>query len=221
MIQAKNLHKVYNHKFKQLEVLKGVDLSIRKDETLSIVGPSGAGKSTLLHLLAGLDLPTKGSVLINGVDIYSLSYDALAILRNKKIGFVFQFYHLFSEFSALENVFIPALINKKLSQKDAQRKAKDLLDMLGLGKRLDHRPAELSGGEQQRVVIARALVNDPEILFCDEPTGNLDSEAGGEIINILSRLNEEKHTTLVLVTHNEKLAQFCQRRVYLKDGQIN
>lgn len=220
VIEAKNLHKVYNHKFKRLQVLKNISFNVKKNEIVCIVGPSGAGKSTLLHLLAGLDSPSQGNVLIGGIDIYRLSYDRLAVLRNEKIGFVFQFYHLFAEFSALENVLLPAVVNAKIDRHKAQKRARELLSILGLRQRLNHKPNELSGGEQQRVVIARALINEPEILFCDEPTGNLDSETGMHIMDILFHLNKEKHMTQVLVTHNERLAQSSGRIIYLEDGQI-
>lgn len=220
MIEAKNLHKIYNSKLSKLEVLKGVSLNIKKNDLIGIVGPSGAGKSTLMHLLGGLDLPTKGNVFIDGVDIYKLPSDALSALRNRKIGFVFQFYHLFAEFSALENVLLPAIINSKVSIKSARQEAKFLLELMGLGRRLTHRPYELSGGEQQRVAIARALINSPEILFCDEPTGNLDSEAGRQIIEMLLTLRKEKNMTQVLVTHNEEIAKICDKVIHLKDGQL-
>ncbi|MDP1852764.1 MAG: ABC transporter ATP-binding protein [Candidatus Omnitrophota bacterium] len=220
MIEVKNLHKIYNHKFSRLEVLKGINLTIKKSEVLGVVGPSGAGKSTLLHLLGGLDNPTSGRVFIDGVDIYKLSGDALAALRNKRIGFVFQFYHLFPEFTALENVLLPGVVNGASDKKVAKKRAEGLLEILGLSRRLNHKPSELSGGEQQRVAIARALVNEPEILFCDEPTGNLDSETGKQILVILLGLQKEKKMTQVLVTHNEEIARSCDRVIHLRDGQI-
>lgn len=220
MIEARDLHKVYNHEFSRLEVLKGINLSIKKKEAVAIIGPSGAGKSTLLHLLGGLDFPTKGSVFIDGTDIARLPADALCALRNKKIGFVFQFYHLFGDFSALENVLLPAVINPGADKEGLKARARDILGLVGLSRRLAHKPSELSGGEQQRVAIARALINGPEILLCDEPTGNLDSETGKDIIDILIKLNKESEMTQVIVTHNEEIAKNCDRIIHLKDGQI-
>ncbi|MEK6715570.1 MAG: ABC transporter ATP-binding protein [Candidatus Omnitrophota bacterium] len=220
VIEARNLSKVYNHNFKELTVLKCIELKIKKNEILGIVGPSGAGKSTLLHLLGGLDEPTSGSVFIDGVDIYKLSDDELSVLRNKKIGFVFQFYHLFAEFSAFENVLLPAVVRGRGNKKILEKRAKELLGLLGLSERLTHRPAELSGGEQQRVAIARSLINEPDILFCDEPTGNLDSETGAQILDTLFRLNKERGTTQVIVTHNEEIAKACNRIIHIKDGEI-
>lgn len=220
VIEARNLSKVYNHNFKELTVLKGIELKIKKNEILGIVGPSGAGKSTLLHLLGGLDYPTSGSVFIDGVDIYKLSDDELSVLRNKKIGFVFQFYHLFAEFSAFENVLLPAVVRGRGNKKTLKKRAKELLGLLGLSQRLTHRPTELSGGEQQRVAIARSLINEPDILFCDEPTGNLDSETGAQILDTLFRLNKERGTTQVIVTHNEEIAKACNRIIHIKDGEI-
>ena len=220
ILEARNLYKTYNHQFKKLSVLRDIKLSIKKNEVVCIMGPSGAGKSTLLHLLGGLDSPSRGDVFIDGENIYKLHPDKLAALRNSKIGFVFQFYHLFSEFNALENVLLPAIINKDFSLREADKKARGLLIAVGLGKRLNHKPNQLSGGEQQRVVIARALINDPEILFCDEPTGNLDSETGRCILDVLIRLNKEKAMTQVLVTHNRQISQVCSRIINIKDGEI-
>jgi len=220
MLIAKNLHKIYNNGAKKLHVLKGIDLEIEKGEILSIFGPSGAGKSTLLNLLAGLDIPSKGEVYINGKDIYKLPEDNRAFLRNKTIGFIFQFYHLFSEFSALENIMLPGLVNGWKHRGDIRDRATNLLRELGLEERLNHKPSELSGGEQQRVAIARALMNEPEIVFCDEPTGNLDSKTSEEIVNLIIRLNKMKSQTFVIVTHEEFIAKMAHKILHIRDGKI-
>jgi len=221
LLVADNIQKSYGSQNKKLHVLKGINLHIEKGDALAIVGPSGAGKSTLLHVLGGLDEPDDGQVLIDGSDIYKYSDKKRAKLRNKDIGFVFQFYHLLPEFSALENVVLPALIREDTSQiKRFEPRGCDLLKMVGLLDRKTHKPSELSGGEQQRVAIARALMNDPQIIFCDEPTGNLDSASGQNILNILLKLNQEVKTTLVLVTHDEKIAQLADKVIELVDGII-
>lgn len=220
MIEAKGLRKSYINGAKRLEVLKGVDLRAERAQVTAILGPSGAGKSTLLHLLGGLDSPSAGGVFIDGINIYSLSDRERARLRNRKVGFVFQFYHLLSEFSALENVILPLWIRGD-NGKDAQKKGTDVLNVVGLGERLNHRPSQLSGGEQQRVAIARALINDPEVLLCDEPTGNLDSETGKNIIELLWDLNVRRKTTLIIVTHDAEIAKAAQKILHIKDGRIN
>jgi len=222
MLEAKNIHKVYRNGARELRVLKGIDLKIEKGKFVSILGPSGAGKSTLLHILGGLDEPTEGSVIFDNEDIYKLGDRKRAGLRNKKIGFVFQFYHLLPEFCALENVMLPALMNQEPRTRNLEPKARavELLKLVGLGDRLNHRPGELSGGEQQRTAIARALVNEPELLLCDEPTGNLDSAAGQGIIELLHKLNREKKTTIVVVTHEEAIAEKADKVVNIKDGEI-
>ncbi|MCX5657186.1 MAG: ABC transporter ATP-binding protein [Candidatus Omnitrophica bacterium] len=220
MLEAKNLHKVYNNGQKFLEVLKGVNLKIDKAEFISILGPSGAGKSTLLNLLGGLDLPTQGEVYIEGINLYNLSEEARARIRNRKIGFVFQLYHLLPEFSAVENVYLPAAIKGFSNRDQSKGRASELLDILGLKERLNHKPNQLSGGEQQRVAIARALMNEPDILLCDEPTGNLDSRMGEDIVNLLFSLNREKKQTMIVVTHEKEIAERADHIINLKDGQI-
>ncbi|MCX8093911.1 MAG: ABC transporter ATP-binding protein [Candidatus Goldbacteria bacterium] len=203
----------------QLNVLKNINFEVNKGELLMLVGPSGAGKSTLLSIMGGISRPTTGKIILDDTDIYNLDDDKIASLRNKKMGFIFQFHHLLPEFSALENVIIPALIND-MRKRDAIEKAKKILITLGLGGRLNHRPSELSGGEQQRVAIARAIINDPDIVFADEPTGNLDKQNAELIHKIIVDLNKNFHQTFVIVTHNEKLASFGDRVIYIDDGEI-
>lgn len=222
MLEAKNLHKVYHNGNKQLRVLRGVDLSIEKGKLIAIVGPSGAGKSTLLHILGGLDNPTQGKVVFEGENIYSLSDSALCKIRNKNIGFVFQFYHLLSEFTVLENVLMPAMISRqsKVEIQEYRKKAVSLLQEAGLSERISHFPNQLSGGEQQRVAIVRALINSPSLLLCDEPTGNLDSKTGNEIISLIRELNAKNKMTVILVTHNTELAKIADQTYHLKDGLL-
>ena len=203
----------------RLPVLKGISLTIRRGELLTIVGPSGAGKSTLLHLLGGLDRPTGGQILVNGWAIDNLSDQALAQFRNRTIGFIFQFHHLLADFTAQENVMLPLLIGGR-SRADAAAKATELLKAVGLGERLIHHPGELSGGEQQRVAVARALALEPPILLADEPTGNLDTHTSDEVFGLLKSLCRTRNVTLVMVTHNEKLAGQADRIVKLVDGRI-
>ena len=216
MLRAEGVHKIYKDGKKDLQVLKGIDLETRNGEALAIQGPSGAGKSTLLHILGGLDRPSAGRVFLDDLDLYALRDNKRAQIRNRKIGFVFQFYHLLSEFTALENTLMPMLIRGH----DSRGKAKEILKELGLSKRLSHRPGELSGGEQQRVAIARSLVNDPELLLCDEPTGNLDSKMGKEILDILFDLNKKNNTTIVIVTHDGRIAKRANRILEMKDGRV-
>lgn len=217
MLQAKNIHKVYNAA-KELRVLKGVDLNIEEGRFIAVVGPSGAGKSTLLHILGGLDRPTEGSVIFEKEDIYSLSDRVLSNIRNGKIGFVFQFYHLLSEFSVLENVLMPALIAGGVHQEKARERAQEFLIQVGLSERVTHFPSELSGGERQRVAIVRGLINKPRLLLCDEPTGNLDSKTGEEIISLIKKINLENRMAVVLVTHNIELTKQADKVYHLKDG---
>ena len=215
MIQAKGIEK----SFGALKVLKGVDLSVSKAEVVSIMGASGAGKSTLLQILGSLSTPDAGSLVIDGIDVLKLGSKALAEFRNRKLGFVFQFHHLLPEFTALENVMIPAFIAGR-SRKDAQAEATALLADLGLAERLGHKPSELSGGEQQRVAIARALINRPAVLFADEPSGNLDSRTKTELHNLFFELRDKYQQTIVIVTHDPELAQMCDRSLFMVDGQF-
>jgi lipoprotein-releasing system ATP-binding protein len=215
MIIARGIHKSYNN----LNVLKGIDLEIKKGEVISIVGASGAGKTTLLHILGTLDRADTGSIEINNTVIHTLKDKELSRFRNKEIGFVFQFHYLLPEFTALENVCIPAYIAKTNSH-EAKQKAKDILTMLGLQDRLEHKPAELSGGEQQRVAVARALINNPSVVFADEPSGNLDSANAKELHNLFFTLRDKFSQTFVIVTHNEELAQMADRKLTMRDGKI-
>lgn len=215
MLKARAIHKSYG----QLKILKGVDLEVKKGEIVTIVGASGAGKSTLLNILGTLDKADEGQVLIGHTDISKLSNKELSSFRNKEIGFVFQFHHLLVEFNALENVCIPALIAGD-SRTVAEKKALVLLDRLGLTGRVTHKPGQLSGGEQQRVAVARALVNSPALIFADEPSGNLDSTNANELHHLFSELRDEFHQTFVIVTHNEHLAELSDRMILMKDGLI-
>lgn len=213
MIVAENIHK----SFGGLQVLKGIDLSVAKGEIVSIVGASGAGKSTLLHILGTLDRADTGRVLIDGTPVHDLSDRKLSDFRNRHIGFVFQFHHLLPEFTALENICIPAFIAKK-GKKDAEKKAAELLDLMNLRERAGHKPSELSGGEQQRVAVARALVNDPAVILADEPSGNLDSASAVELHQLFFRLRDLFRQTYVIVTHNLDLADMADRKLTMKDG---
>lgn len=215
LLEARNIHKRYT----SLEVLKGVDIAVEKGEIVSIVGSSGAGKSTLLHILGTLDQPDGGQIELAGKDVTRLSGKALAAFRNRHIGFVFQFHHLLPEFSALENVCIPGWIAGTPKGRVRDR-AVELLGLLGLKDRLDHKPNALSGGEQQRVAVARALINNPEIVFADEPTGNLDSANARELHQLFFDLRKQFQQTFLIVTHNEELAQLSDRTVHMKDGRI-
>ncbi|MCF8292714.1 MAG: ABC transporter ATP-binding protein [Chitinophagaceae bacterium] len=215
MLSTKNIKKSYG----DLQILKDVNLSIRKSEIVSIVGASGAGKSTLLHILGTLSRPDSGELLIDGVDVLSLSSSKIADFRNQQIGFIFQFHHLLPEFSALENVCIPSWI-AGVSKKEATKKATALLEHLQLKDRLEHKPSELSGGEQQRVAIARALINNPAVVLADEPTGNLDSQNSSAIFNMINDLRLEFNQTFILVTHNEELAALSDRSLRMQDGQL-
>ncbi|WP_297454857.1 ABC transporter ATP-binding protein [Persephonella sp.] len=216
-IKTENLRKVYHLEGAEINALKGINLEIEDGEMVALMGPSGSGKSTLLHLLGGIDIPTGGKVFIKGKDIFHLPEKQLSRFRNENIGFVFQFHYLLPEFTALENVMLPAEIYKK---KEAEKKAKEILVRLGLEHRLEHRPSQMSGGEQQRVAIARAIINNPEILLADEPTGNLDSENSKIVMNILKEMNEKYSVTMVIATHDMEVAEYCSRIIKLKDGKL-
>ncbi len=215
MLEARGIEKYYG----DLHVLKGVDVTIRSAEVVSIVGASGAGKSTLLHILGTLDNADKGEVKVGDIVISKLKGDQLAAFRNKEIGFIFQFHNLLPEFTAEENIIIPGLIAGR-GEKELKDRAKDLATILGVKGRLDHKPAELSGGEQQRVAVARALINDPKIIFADEPSGNLDSKSAEDLHQLFFRLRDEFGQSFVIVTHNQELAQMADRMLTMQDGRI-
>ena len=215
LLQAANIHKKYG----SLQVLKGIDLSIAKGEVVSIVGASGAGKSTLLHILGTLDTADQGEVHFSGQELTRLKNADLARFRNRNIGFIFQFHNLLPEFTALENVSLPGFLAGR-PEKEVKARATSLLEMLHLGSRLHHKPSEMSGGEQQRTAVARALINSPAIIFADEPSGNLDSKNANELHQIFFRLRDELNQTFVVVTHNEELANMADRKLVMKDGHI-
>ncbi len=215
MIKAENIYKSYG----SLQVLKGINLDIKKGEIISIVGASGAGKSTLLHILGTIDRADKGLLQINDLAVLSLNDKKLSEFRNKNIGFVFQFHHLLPEFTSLENICIPAFIGG-LSKKEAEEKALKLLEFMNLTERKDHKPAQLSGGEQQRVAVARSLINNPAVVLADEPSGNLDSASAKELHSLFFTLREQFQQTFIIVTHNEELANMANRKLTIKDGMI-
>jgi len=228
MIEVQNLRKSFTTEAGEVQVLKGIDLSVKKGEMVGIVGASGVGKSTLLHILGALDRPTSGKVFYNGSDIFSMSENSLASFRNKTIGFVFQFHHLLPEFTALENVMMPGLIHmgskgqglKGVGYEEIRQRAEKLLTDMGLSQRKTHRPGELSGGEQQRVAVARAIFLEPRVVLADEPTGNLDTATGEELFSLLIQLNREKGVTFIIVTHNESLSGRCHRILRMVDGKV-
>lgn len=219
MIEIKNVYKTYTSGPQAVEVLKGIDLVIRKAEVVTIVGPSGVGKSTLLHIMGALDVPTEGQVVIGGKEVQNLQNDSLAKFRNKAVGFVFQFHHLLPEFTAFENVIIPSMMHEPLNR-EKEEYARFLLNEVGLSHRLEHKPSELSGGEQQRVAVARALMNKPMVLLADEPTGNLDNHNSEMLYNLLLELNQKLSQTLVIVTHDQHMTDRAHRIIRLDDGRV-
>ena len=219
-IQVDQLFKTYGNGAKKVEVLKGIDLAVSQGDRVAIVGASGVGKTTLLHILGTLDQPTSGRVRYEGEDVFTLDERALAFFRNREIGFVFQFHHLLPEFSALENTLMPCLI-QGLPKKEAASRAEAILTAVGLKDRLLHKPGELSGGEQQRVAVARAMVLEPKVLLADEPTGNLDTRTGESVFDLLQELNQVKGLTLIVVTHNSALASRMSRQIHLVDGRVS
>lgn len=215
MLEAKNISK----SFGELKVLKNIDLTIERGKLTAIVGKSGSGKTTLLQIMGTLDVPDQGNVYIDGTDVFNLNQKKIANFRNRNIGFIYQFHHLLAEFTAVENVMIPALIAKK-TKANAMSEAKKLLDYLGLGERLSHKPNQLSGGEQQRVAVARALINKPLLVFADEPTGNLDTSTSSDMQDLFLQMKADFDQTFVLVTHDENLAKICDRVLTMADGMI-
>ena len=222
ILVAKDIHRVYQDGRRRLHVLKGIDLSLEKPDIMIILGPSGSGKSTLLHILGALDKPSKGEVFFDGASIYKTDDATCSRIRNERIGFVFQFYHLLPEFNTLENVMMPGLIRDTGYgvRGKLEKKAKELLDMVGLGNRINHKPSELSGGEAQRVAIARALMNKPDVVLCDEPTGNLDRENSLAIFELIKRLNSKEGQSFIIVTHEHEYAKFADNVKYLEDGRL-
>jgi putative ABC transport system ATP-binding protein len=219
LLEAKDIKKTYRMGRVLVPALRGVTFNVEEGEFVAVFGPSGSGKSTLLHVLGGLDRPDEGEVLVDGIGFSTLNDNALAEVRLRKIGFVFQFFNLLPRLTALRNVELPLML-ADIPEKDSVKKAEETLKLVGLGDRMNHRPSEMSGGEQQRVAMARALINDPKIVLADEPTGNLDTKTGGEIVQLMKRLNEEKGQTFVVVTHDPAMAQTVDRIIYLKDGLI-
>jgi putative ABC transport system ATP-binding protein len=219
LLEAKDVKKTYKMGKVQVPALRGVTFDVEEGEFLAILGPSGSGKSTLLHTIGGLDRPTEGEVFMDGINLYRLSDSKLAEIRLHKIGFVFQFFNLLPRLTALKNVELPSALAED-SEIESKDKVEKMLKIVGLEERTDHCPSELSGGEQQRVAIARALINNPKIVLADEPTGNLDTKTGGEVIQLMKKLNREKRQTFVIITHDPSIAEEADRIIYLKDGLI-
>ena len=221
IIELKNVNKIYKTKVENIHILKNINLAFNKGDFISIQGKSGSGKTSLLNILGLLDEPTDGEIYINGEKIHYRNEKAKTAIRNKKIGFVFQFHYLLNEFTALENVMMPALINKNMNKNEIKKKAKELLALVGLAKRIKHKPMELSGGEKQRVAIARAMINDPDIILADEPTGNLDTETSNIINKLLMKINKERNQSIIIVTHSLELANLATYKYKIENGEFN
>lgn len=221
IIELKNVNKIYKTKVEEIHILKNINLAFNKGDFVSIQGKSGSGKTSLLNILGLLDDPTDGEIFINGEKIHYKNEKSKNNIRNEKIGFVFQFHYLLKEFTALENVLMPALINKNINKNDVQKKAKELLALVGLEKRLKHKPMELSGGEKQRVAIARAMINDPDIILADEPTGNLDTETSNLINELFMKINRERGQSIIIVTHSLELANLASYKYKIENGEFN
>ena len=221
IIELKNVNKIYKTKVENIHILKNINLAFNKGDFISIQGKSGSGKTSLLNILGLLDEPTDGEIYINGEKIHYRNEKAKTVIRNKKIGFVFQFHYLLNEFTALENVMMPALINKNMNKNEIKKKAKELLALVGLAKRIKHKPMELSGGEKQRVAIARAMINDPDIILADEPTGNLDTETSNIINKLFMKINKERNQSIIIVTHSLELANLATYKYKIENGEFN
>ena len=221
IIELRNVNKIYKTKVENIHILKNINLAFNKGDFISIQGKSGNGKTTLLNILGLLDEPTDGEIYIGGEKIHYKNEKAKTAIRNQKIGFVFQFHYLLNEFTALENVMMPALVNKNMNRNEAQKKAKELLALVGLAKRLKHKPMELSGGEKQRVAIARAMINDPDIILADEPTGNLDTETSNMINELFMKINQERNQSIIIVTHSLELANLASYKYKIENGEFN
>ena len=221
IVELKNINKIYKTKVENIHILKNVNLSFNKGDFISIQGKSGSGKTSLLNILGLLDEPTNREIYIGGEKIHYGNEKSKTAIRNKKIGFVFQFHYLLNEFTALENVMIPALVNKNINKNEAKKKAKELLNLVGLSKRTKHKPMELSGGEKQRVAIARAMINDPDIILADEPTGNLDMETSNMINQLFMKINRERNQSIIIVTHSLELANLATYKYKIENGEFN